>query len=346
MLYVAICGGSGYTGGELIRLLSRHPFVLINTVTSEKSAGKHVRDLFPHLSSHTELKYEQLNKKKIIEKADLFFMALPHGASQEVVDFFSQNNKKVIDLSADFRLKSPKVYEGWYKTPHKFTNTLKKAVYGLPEIYREKIKCADLVANPGCYPTGAILALYPALKSGFIKKDSIVIDSASGASGAGRSAETMFSFCEVNEGFSAYAVATHRHTPEIEQELSCVSRKNITLDFTPHLAPYDRGILTTAYAKLSRNLNVKKILEAYSQMYEREPFVKVLSEGKFPNVKNVRGTNTCEIGIAVNQRTKTLIVVSAIDNLVKGAAGQAVQNMNIMMGFDETTGLKNVALFP
>jgi len=346
MLKAAICGGSGYAGGELIRLLSNHPRVKITAVTSEKSSGKPVSDLFPHLSSHSNLTYEPLDREKLLNKADIFFLALPHAASQGAVDFFFRRGKKVIDLSADYRLRSPEIYEEWYMTPHKFHGTLKKAVYGLPELYRAKIAKASLIANPGCYPTGAILGLYPAIKTRLIDADSIIIDSTSGTTGAGRNADAAFSFCEVNEGFKAYAVASHRHTPEIEQELSAIAHKDLRVNFTPHLASYDRGILTTIYAKLKKKADTRAVLDAYKKVFARELFIRALAEGKFPNVKNVRGTNLCDIGLAVNKRTNTLIIVTAIDNLMKGASGQAVHNMNIMMGFKETEGLKNIALFP
>ena len=224
--------------------------------------------------------------------------------------------------------------------------TLRKAVYGLPEIYRNKIRKARLIANPGCYPTGAILGLMPALKSGLIDSATITIDSKSGTSGAGRMADLGISFCEVNEGFKAYAIATHRHTPEIEQEISSLAGKKVMVNFTPHLLPVDRGILTTIYARLTKQMDTKKALSLYTRAYASEPFVRVLIEGIFPNIKHVRGTNTCEIGLKVNSRTNTLIIVSAIDNLVKGAAGQAVHNMNLMMGFDETQGISQLALFP
>lgn len=346
MLRVAICGGSGYTGGELLRLLLNHPYVKITAVTSEKSAGKTVAELFPHLTNSSNLKYEPLNKERLLAKADLFFMALPHSKSQEIVDFFVNNKKKVIDLSADYRLKSPEIYEKWYSTPHRFHTTLKKAVYGLPELYREKISKASVIANPGCYPTGAILGLYPASKARLIDNNSIIIDSTSGSTGAGRKTDIAFSFCEVNEGLKAYAVATHRHTPEIEQEISYIIKNTIKVDFTPHLGSYDRGILSTIYAKLKKDSDTQKVLEIYNKAYAEEPFVRVLPEGKFPNIKNVRGTNLCDIGLAVNKRTGTLIIVTAIDNLMKGASGQAVHNMNIMMGFPEKTGLEQIALFP
>ncbi len=346
MLKVFICGGSGYTGGELLRILSSHSEVKITGVTSEKSAGKCVTDLFPNLKKYSNLIYEPLIPEKILNKADLFFMSLPHGKSQEAVDFFFKNGKKVIDLSADYRLRDSKIYEEWYKVPHNFQNTLKKAVYGLPEINREKIARATLVANPGCYPTSAILGLYPAIKNKIIEYDHIIIDSKSGISGAGRNPDIKFAYCEVNEGFKAYAVATHRHTPEIEQELSLLAKRNIKVDFTPHLIPLDRGILTTIYVPLKKNLSTAKIIDSYKETYKNEPFINVLEEGKLPDVKIIRGTNLCEIGIVVNKRTKTLIIITAIDNLVKGASGQAVHNMNIMMGFEEKTALDALAIFP
>ena len=346
MLKVAICGGSGYAGAELLRLLAAHPEVRITAVTSEKSAGKSVTYLFPHLPQYEALTYEPLDREKILSKADFFFMALPHAASQVAVDFFVSQGKRVVDLSADYRLRNAGTYEEWYKVPHLFPRTLKKAVYGLPELYRKKIANARLVANPGCYPTGAILGLYPATKGRLIKIDSIVVDSKSGTSGAGRQSEVSFSYCEVNEGFKAYNVTSHRHTPEIEQEISAAAGKNVALNFTPHLLPLDRGILTTIYARLSKDTDPAHVHELYRKAYRNEPFTRVLGLGRFPNVKNVRGTNLCELGVAVNKRTNTLVVVTAIDNLVKGASGQAVHNMNIMMGFDETTALKSIALFP
>lgn len=346
MLKVAICGGSGYAGGELIRLLSKHPFVRITAVTSEKSSGKAVSDLFPYLTKLSGLVYEPLDRNKLINKGDLFFMALPHAESQETVDFFFRQGKKVIDLSADYRLRSPETYEEWYKTPHRFRTALKKAVYGMPELYRGKIAKADIIANPGCYPTGAILGLYPALKNKLIDTDYIIINAASGATGAGRKADMALSFCEVNEGFKAYSIVAHRHTPEIEQEISAISRKNIAVNFTPHLAPYDRGILTTIYSRLKKDIETKSVIDIFRKIYAKEPFIRVLAEEKFPNVKNVRGTNLCDIGLAVNKRTGTLIIVTAIDNLMKGASGQAVHNMNIMMGFEERTALGAAALFP
>ena len=346
MVRVAICGGSGYTGSELLRILSQHSGVEVNAVTSEKSAGKRVTDLFPHLVKYSGLIYGPMEKDRLLSKADIFFMALPHAASQEAVDFFFQKGKRVIDLSADYRLSDPTIYEEWYKTPHHYPNTLKRAVYGLPELYRKAIKKARLIANPGCYPTSALLALYPALKAGLIDPESIIVDSKSGTSGAGRKADVAVSFCEVNEGFKAYGVGVHRHTPEIEQELSNIASRAVMIDFTPHLVPMDRGIVTTAYAKLTKKISTGKIVELYNRKYVKEPFVRVLEEGFYPNAKHVRGSNYCFIGIKVNERTNTLVMASTIDNLVKGASGQAVQNMNIMLGFEETTALEGLALCP
>lgn len=350
MIKAAICGASGYTGVELLRILANHPKVKVTAATSEKSAGRKVTALFPHLDAFDHLIYEPMEREKLLKKADLFFLALPHGASQEAVDFFFRNKKAVIDLSADYRLTDTKTYEMWYGLPHTKAATLKSAVYGLPEIYRAKIRKSRLIANPGCYPTSAILGLLPALKNRMIDPSAIIIDSKSGTTGAGRKADLAVSFCEVNEGFKAYGIGVHRHTPEIEQELSGIAKKRITVNFTPHLLPIDRGILTTIYAPISttgtKKMTQEKVLEVYKQAYKDEPFVRVLEPGVYPNIKNVRGTNFCHIGLKLVERTNTLIIVSAIDNLVKGASGQAVHNMNLMLGFDETEGLRNLALFP
>lgn len=345
-LKIAICGASGYTGIELLRILALHPHVEVTAVTSERSAGKKLQEVFPFLAEYGTIAFEPMNKDKLLPKADLFFLALPHGASQEAVHYFFSKGKRVIDLSADYRIADAATYAEWYGLLHNYKDTLKKAVYGLPEIYRKKIQKARLIANPGCYPTSAILGLMPALKNSLVDLSTVTIDSKSGTTGAGRKADLGVSFCEVNEGFKAYGIATHRHTPEIEQEMSSLAGKKVVVNFTPHLLPVDRGILTTIYAKLSKQIDTKKVLSLYTRVYASEPFVRILTEGIFPNIKHVRGTNTCEIGIKVNTRTNTLIIVSAIDNLVKGAAGQAVHNMNLMMGFRETEGLAQLALFP
>lgn len=346
MLKVAICGASGYTGAELLRILARHPRVKVTAVTSEKSAGKSPADIYGHLAGFSGLTFEHLSKNNLPAKADLFFMALPHGASQEAVAHFFEKKKKVIDLSADYRLKNPLIYERWYQGPHKHPEALRAAVYGLPELYRGKIRKSSLVAVPGCYPTSAIIGLYPALREGVIEPGPIIIDSKSGVTGAGRKADLGLSFSEVNEGFKAYAVASHRHTPEIDQELTAVAGVPVSVDFTPHLLPLDRGILSTMYGRLKKRADIERIWAVYDKAYRKEPFVRLLPPGAFPSVKDVRGTNVCALGLAVNKNTSTLIVVSAIDNLVKGASGQAVQCMNLMMGFKETTALETTALAP
>ena len=345
-LNIAIVGSSGYTGGELYRLLLHHPRVTVTAVTSEKSAGLPITSLFPHLAGLTGLVCEPLDPDTIAAKADFVFLALPHVTAQEAAFRFHQLGKKVVDLSADYRLADPSQYEQWYEHCHQYPELLKIAVYGLPELHREKIKKATLIANPGCYPTSAILGLAPLLKTGRIDPQSIIIDSKSGVSGAGRSPSLAHLYPEVNEGLMAYKVGTHRHTPEIEQELSALSGGKVVVSFTPHLVPMNRGILTTTYASLREPMNTGQVHSLYRQFYENEPFVRMLPVGQFPNVRNVRGANFCDIGVYADPRTGRAVVVSAIDNLVKGASGQAIQNMNLMMGFDETEGLKFAGLFP
>jgi N-acetyl-gamma-glutamyl-phosphate reductase len=346
MINVAVCGGSGYTGGELLRILSSHPNVRITAVTSERSAGRSVAELFPHLDGLVDLRFEPLKKEALLDRAELFFMALPHAASQDAVSFFYNRKKYVIDLSADYRLKDPAIYERWYGIKHQHTSVLKRAVFGIPEIYRRRIKRARIVANPGCYPTGAILGAYPVLKEGIVDPESITVDSKSGVSGAGRRSDTSYSFCEINESFRAYGIASHRHTPEIEQVFSEITGREIRINFTPHLLPVNRGILTTIYAPLKGSVKTGEVLRLYRNTYRKEPFVRVCEEGRFPDIRNVRGTNFCDIGLMVNQRTRTLVVVTAIDNLIKGASGQAVQNMNLMMGFKETAGIHQFSSLP
>ncbi|MEO5361646.1 MAG: N-acetyl-gamma-glutamyl-phosphate reductase [Nitrospirota bacterium] len=343
-----ICGASGYTGSELLRILKHVPEVEITAVTSEQSAGKEVTELFPYLYTYKGVRFVPLNRDALLDKGDIFFLALPHSASQEAVEFFHNRGKKVIDLSADYRLRNSQLYERWYKANHRFPDTLKHAVYGLPELYREEIKNASLIANPGCYPTTAILALLPALRQGIINTEHIVIDSKSGVSGAGRKSEAAYSFCEIESGFKAYGVAAHRHTPEIEQELSCIAGSAVNVTFTPHLLPVSRGMLSTVYAPLKHTIRsggLGELHSIYVSVYKDEPFVDVLPMGKYPDIRNVRGTNICQLGIAISENG-TLIVISAIDNLVKGASGQAVQNMNIMFGLDETTGLDLLPVVP
>ncbi|MDD2851273.1 MAG: N-acetyl-gamma-glutamyl-phosphate reductase [Desulfuromonadaceae bacterium] len=346
MLNVAIVGASGYTGLELIRILHCHPEVAVTCLTSEQSAGKRISEVFPTLRERCDIVLENLEPVRVAEKADIIFTALPHKAAMEVVPTFLTLGKKVIDLSADYRLADPAVYGQWYE-PHMNPANLKKAVYGLPEIRRAKIKKAQLVANPGCYPTSIILGLAPLLKKGVIELAGIIADSASGVTGAGRSAKVDSLYCEVNEGYRAYGVGgTHRHIPEIEQELSLLAGTQLKLTFTPHLVPMDRGILSTIYATPCKLLSVDSLAKLYRDFYAGEPFVRILPTGSLPSTAFVRGSNFCDIAPVVDPRTGRIVIVSAIDNLVKGASGQAVQNMNLVCGFPETMGLNGLALFP
>lgn len=346
MMKVAIVGASGYTGLELIRILHSHPEVMVTCLTSEQSAGKRISDVFPTLRERCDILLENLEPVRIAEKADIIFTALPHKAAMEVVPTFLKLGKKVIDLSADYRLSDPAVYGEWYE-PHLNPANLKKSVYGLPEIRRSKIKGAKLVANPGCYPTSIILGLAPLLKKGLIDISSIIADSASGVTGAGRAAKVDSLYCEVNEGYKAYgAGGVHRHTPEIEQELSLLAGKQLKVTFTPHLVPMDRGILSTIYATANKSITTEKMVKLYQDFYGGEPFVRILTKGNLPSTAFVRGSNFCDIAPLVDTRTGRIIIVSAIDNLVKGASGQAVQNMNIVCGFPETMGLEGLPVFP
>jgi N-acetyl-gamma-glutamyl-phosphate reductase len=343
MLKVAVLGGSGYTGCELLRLLLSHPNVKVTAVTSERLAGKPVGDEFLYIRN-CNLEFEPLNLKSVAKKADLFFLCLPHKTSQETVAYLHRAGKRVIDLSADYRLKNAKTYEKWYNTPHLFSTLLKKAAYGLAELHREQIKGASIVANPGCYPMSAILGLTPVIGEDFIDDQSVIIDSKSGTSGAGRRPAQPFLFCEVNESVRAYAVSTHRHTPEIEQELGFASGKKVNVIFTPHLMPMDRGILSTIYVRLKKKTALSKVLKIYQDFYRNEPFVRVLAKGMYPSTKAAKGSNFCDIAVFLDKHggnNQSLVIVSAIDNLIKGASGTAVHNMNIMYGFDETAGLLN-----
>lgn len=345
MVPVCICGGSGYTGVELIRLLRNHPNVKITAITSERHVGKSVAQVYPHLKGVFEQRFTSIEDPELLKKAEVFFLALPHGESLKWVSYFYDKSKFVIDLSADCRLKDPEQYQQWYNIKHTREDLLQQAAYGIPEIFKEKIQGSRLVANPGCYPTGALLGLYPIVKAGLIELDRIVIDSKSGVSGAGRKADLSLSFSEINESFKAYAVATHRHTPEIEMVLYELTGQRVTVEFTPHLLPLTRGILTTVYAKLKEPAKEQELLELYKQTYKEAPFVRVL-EGQLPELKNVSGTNFCDIAVKVNPRTTGVIIITAIDNLVKGASGQAVQNMNIMLNFPEASGLELSARVP
>ncbi len=345
MLKVGIYGASGYTGQECLRLLLRHPGVEVVAITSRRYAGLPIAEVYPVFTGLTPLVFMDASPRDVAGKADVIFLALPHSESMKVAPVFWESGKKVVDLSADFRLRKVEVYESWYGK-HASPQILPQAVYGIPELYRDEVAKARLVANPGCYPTSVILGTAPALKHAMIDPATVIVDSKSGASGAGREPSVGSLFCEVNEAFKAYKVGNHRHTPEIEQELSRLAGQEMKISFTPHLLPIDRGILSTIYATLTKDVTGKEVAELYRDFYQGERFVRVYQPGSFPNVAYVRGSNCCDIGVAVDQRTNRLIVVSVIDNLVKGAAGQAVQNMNILCGFPEHAGLEMVALFP
>ncbi len=349
-LKVAVLGASGYTGGELLRLLGGHPNVTVTNVTADKSAGLPVTSLFPHLETFHGFRFAPLHVEPILKKVDLVFSALPHTKSMEPVTECVKAKKPVIDLSADFRLMEREIYEQWYGTPHASPALLKKAVYGLPELHRARIRQAQLVAVPGCYPTAAILQLAPLLAHRMIQTDTIVVDSKSGISGAGRSPALPYHFPEAHDSMTAYNIARHRHTPEIEQELNRIihGRKeaNVNIVFTPHLIPMNRGLLSTAYAKLRKPLTNAKATALYKDFFANERFIRIREESTAVSPTHVRGSNFCDIGVFVDQRTNHVITVSALDNLVKGAAGQAIQSMNLMMGFPEETALTSPGIFP
>ncbi len=342
---VGIIGATGYTGVELLRLLLHHPEVEVTALTSQKYAGTPIDQVFPSLMKRLQLKCEELNVDTISEKADFIFTALPHKTAMEVVPLFHRQGKRIVDLSADFRFRNAALYEKWYQK-HTSADLLSESVYGLPEIHREKIRNAKIVGNPGCYPTGALLGLLPLVKKGMISVENIVVDSKSGVSGAGRDVVLESLFCEVNDGVRAYKVFAHRHTPEIDQELSQLAQKEINVTFVPHLIPMDRGILSTLYVRLTKKMKTDELLNVFQEVYREEPFIRVHPKGKLPNTKEVRGSNLCDIGVMVSDSDARAVIVTAIDNLVKGAAGEAVQNMNIMLDYPETAGLDVMPLFP
>jgi len=344
MVKVGIIGAGGYTGVELIRLLVGHPEVEIK-VLSELKGGGQISSIYPSLAGIADTPLLGQNVDRVAEQSDIVFLALPHKSSMKVAPAYLDRGKKVVDLSADYRFRDRAIYERWYQK-HLSSELLGEAVYGLPELHREEIRKARLVGNPGCYPTGAILALAPLVKEGIVDSDGIVVDSKSGVTGAGRAPTETTHFVEVHDGFKAYAVASHRHTPEIEVELSALAGHEITLIFTPHLLPVGRGILTTAYAKLKKSISTREVLDSVQAFYEGERFIRVHSEGSLPKTSYVRGSNYVDLGVVVDPRTNMVVAVSALDNLVKGASGQAVQCMNLMMGLPEELGLTQPPLFP
>jgi N-acetyl-gamma-glutamyl-phosphate reductase len=343
---VGIVGVSGYGGGELARLLAQHPDINLTYVTSGTYAGQPLQKALPGASPQLKLTCEKFELSVAAEKCDVLFLAGENGLAMKIAPQLLEAGKKIIDLSADFRLKDVAAYKEWYKAEHTAPQLLSHAVYGLPELNKKAIANAQLVANPGCYPTSAALALAPLLAEKLIDHNTIIVDSMSGVSGAGRSKFCLdYHFSEVNESARPYGVGgVHRHTPEIEQTLSQLTVDPVVITFTPHLIPITRGILTTAYASTDEK-DVEKLLSLYRSYYESAPFVNVLDEG-FPATKHTYGTNYCHIGLTIDRRTNRVVVISAIDNLVKGAAGQAIQNMNLMCGFDETAGLAMGAVWP
>ena len=346
MLRVGIIGASGYTGVELARILSNHPECKLTVVTSRQYAGQPLSSVFPSLRKRIDLVCEAPELDRITEKADFFFTAVPHKTAMDIVPALLKAGKKVVDLSADFRLHDAAVYEQWYQA-HSCAELLQNAVYGLPELYRAQVAQTALTANPGCYPTSVILGLAPLMREQLIDPKTLIIDSKSGTSGAGRTASVGTLFCEVADGFRAYKVGgSHRHIPEMEQELTTLSGQSVTISFTPHLLPISRGILSTMYATLSGSSDMNTIQSLYEETYKDEPFVRVCPAGTLPATQYVRGSNCCDIGLQQDTRTGRIIVISAIDNIAKGAAGQAVQNMNLMNGFPETTALTGAPFFP
>lgn len=337
---ISVIGATGYSGTELMRILSAHKEVDIMHAVSKSFAGKKMSDVYPSFLG-CDYTLEELDIKAICKDSDIVFTCLPHGTSADVVPQLLQGKVKVIDLSADFRYYDAALYEKWYNTTHSAKQLLGQSVYGMPELYREQIKQAKLIGNPGCYTTSAILALTPLLRAGLIDSSSVIVDSKSGTTGAGRSTKLPLLFCEVDENFKAYGLATHRHTSEIEQELSLAADEEVTISFTPHLLPIKRGILSTIYA--STTASKEQIKQAYA-IYDDEPFVQILDDS-LPEIKHVVGSNNCAIGFALDKRLDRIIIVSCIDNLIKGAAGQAVQNMNLMCDFDECEGLNKIGWY-
>ena len=346
MIKAGIIGATGYAGAEIVRLLMGHPEVEIKWYGSRSYIDQRYADVYRNMFQIVEDVCKDDNLDKLADEVDVIFTATPQGFCASVINEEILSKTKVIDLSADFRIKDVKTYEKWYGIEHKSPEYIKEAVYGLCEINREDIKKARLVANPGCYTTCSILSLYPLVKEGLIDPSTIIIDAKSGTSGAGRGAKIDNLFCEVNENMKAYGVATHRHTPEIEEQLGYAAGEEIILNFTPHLVPMNRGILVTAYASLKEKTSYETVKAAYDKYYEKEKFVRVLEKDVCPQTKWVEGSNYVDVNFKIDERTGRVIVMGALDNLVKGATGQAVQNMNLVFGLEESTGLDLVPMFP
>lgn len=346
MIKVGIIGATGYAGGELVRLLLQHKETEIIWYGSKSYIDQKYSKVFGNMVKLVDETCMEDSMEALADEVDVIFTATPQGFCASLMNEIILSKTKVIDLSADFRMKEIHTYETWYNITHTAKEFIEEAVYGLPEVNRERIKGARLLANPGCYPTCTFLTIYPLLKEGLLEENSIIIDAKSGTSGAGRGAKVGNLYCEVNENIKAYGVATHRHTPEIEEQLSYQAGKEIRVQFTPHLVPMNRGILITAYANLKDGVTQEKVNQVYRSYYKKEYFVRVLEDGMFPETKWVEGSNFVDVNAVVDERTNRIVMMGAMDNLVKGAAGQAVQNMNLMFGLEETEGLQLVPMFP
>jgi N-acetyl-gamma-glutamyl-phosphate reductase len=342
----AIIGGTGYSSIELVRLLHLHPFVDVETIISNSQAGSMLHETYPHAISVTDHTLQAYDLDKLSQNVDVVFLATPSGVSKNIVPGLIKNNVKCIDLSGDFRLRNAQSYVEWYKHSAADEDLLASATYGLSEIYEDQIKAATLIANPGCYPTATLLGLMPVIKNKLIDSKTIIIDAKSGVSGAGRSVSMGTHFAEVNENLKVYKIGAHQHIPEIEQTLEDESGHSQAITFTTHLVPMTRGIMCTIHANLTDGMTTNDVLRLYKEFYQAHPFVRVRSEGMFPSTKEVLGSNFCDIGLHVDTRTGRLTIVSVIDNLVKGASGQAIQNLNLMNGWDVRTGLLEVPVYP
>lgn len=345
MIPVAVVGGSGYAGLELLRLIAVHPQMTLAAVSSRQYQGRAVAEVFPALTGAVDLEFCPPDAAAMASQVKLAFLAVPHETGMATAPGFLEAGVKVVDLSADFRLRDTAVYEEWY-CPHTAPELLSQAVYGLPEFYRDQVRGAKLVANPGCYVTSVLMPLIPLLRAGLVEPQGIIANSASGVSGAGRKAKLNLLHCEVNDDFKAYAAAGHRHTPEMEQELSLAAGQEVRLTFTPHLLPMDRGILSTIYLRATDGADQAALYQCWRDAFDPEPFVQVLSPGSLPATKNVRGSNQIHLGMVTDPRSGIIKAFCALDNLTHGAAGMAVHNANLMLGLDETTGLTQVGLVP
>lgn len=346
MIKVGIIGSTGYAGGELVRLLLQREDVEIKWYGSRSYIGQDYASVYANMFQLVDENCMDDNMKELAGLVDVVFTATPQGLCASLVDEEILSKVKVIDLSADFRIKDVGVYEQWYKLKHASPRFIGEAVYGLPEVNREQVKSARLIANPGCFPTCSFLTVYPLVKEGLIDPNTLIIDAKSGTSGAGRGAKVDSLYCEVNENIKAYGVGVHRHTPEIEEQLSYAAGKPVTVSFTPHLVPMNRGILVTAYASLTGNTSEEELRAAYEKYYQKEFFVRVLKPGVVPQTRWVEGSNFADVNFKLDPRTNRVVMMGAIDNMVKGAAGQAIQNMNLMFGLTEHTGLRQVPMFP